>query len=89
MYNFNACSCQTRIALLYVVIDDLASINQPFLNNVEEIHRHTRIYRQSFRGFFEIQNGMILSCRRCLDVIAGILVIRRTIAQAFGKSFLF
>lgn len=32
---------------------------------------------------------MILSCRRCLDVIEEILVIRRTIAQAFGKSFLF
>ena len=35
--NFDACSCRTRIALLHVTIDDLAAINQPFLNNIEEI----------------------------------------------------
>lgn len=45
MYNFDACTCRTRIALLHVVIDDLSSINQPFLNNVEEIlDRSERTY---------------------------------------------
>lgn len=92
MYNFDACTCRTRIYSLHVVIDDLPSISKPFLNNVEEIlHRFERTYThlQSFCGFYEIQNGMILFCRQYLDVIAEILVIRRTIAEAFGETFLF
>ena len=54
--NFDACTCRTPIALLHVTIDDLAAINQPFLNNVEEIlDRFERTYahlQTAFPWFF-------------------------------------
>lgn len=57
VYNFDACTCRTRIDLLHVVIDDLASVNQLFLNNVEEIlDRFERTYmhlQTEFLWFFQ------------------------------------
>jgi len=36
-YSAEHCTCRTRIALLHVTIDDLCLLQQPFIENIEQV----------------------------------------------------